>query len=203
MAMTLAFGIDIGRVHDATVIVVAEDKDGKVYIRKVTPLRNEPFNEQEADIGKLSEALGPDIVAVDSTGIGLEMSERLKSTLNVLVLPVPFTEATKAELIGVVYNDITSHKLVIPRRYSIVAEEFANIRKETTAAGNVVFRDSPHGDVAWATALASYALRHVGGVFLVGDAKELFPPAFELGARRAYDLPPDWGLGGRTRPPGW
>ncbi len=38
--MTSAFGIDDGREHDATVIVVVEERNGTVYIRRVTILRN-------------------------------------------------------------------------------------------------------------------------------------------------------------------
>jgi phage FluMu gp28-like protein len=200
--MTRAFGIDIGRVHDATVIVVAEDKDDKVYIRKVIILRNVPLPDQEVRIRRETEAYGPEAVAIDTTSIGRHMSDILKSDLGPIVLSVPFTEATKAELVGLAYEHFTARKLVIPRRYSMVAEEFANIRKETTAAGNVVFRDSPHGDVAWAAALAFYALRHVGGVAEVGNLSDLFPPAPGLGAWRTRGLPPDWVPGWRTRPPG-
>jgi phage FluMu gp28-like protein len=163
----IAIGVDVGREHDATAIVVAEKgNNGRVVIQLVLVLRNTPFPKQEAVIGKIIRETSPSKVAVDATGIGMEMSERLKLEHGGVVIPIMFTQQSKAELVGAGYNWFTADRVDVPPEYRVVAEEIRNIRKAVSqsGSGSILYQDAPHGDIGWACLLALWALGEVGDV---------------------------------------
>lgn len=191
--MTVAFGVDIGRRHDLTVIEVWEQvgDDSPAYLRLLRPLSDTPFDEQQDAISALAERHNPDIVAGDENGIGMETMERLRRRLGCTVLPVATgSEKVRAEMVGVSYNYFTSGRVRVPGKYRRVLEEFANIRKEISPAGRILFRDSPHGDLAWSAMLALYGLAWaIGADGAIGDANALLSGPAPRSAVPGVDLP--------------
>lgn len=187
--MVVAGGIDIGREVDKTVITTAQQEDEKsvAYVRHLKVLARVPFPEQQSWMRRVARQFRWDIAVVDATGIGLETAERLKMTLPCTVWDFKFSDTTKPELMGVAYAYFTGGKVKAHPKHRQLLVEFQNIRRETTPAGNVVYRDHPHGDLAWSGALALYGLKRMVGDVGVADLSGIFRP-YE--ARRALSRAP-------------
>jgi phage FluMu gp28-like protein len=156
----ISVGIDVGREHHLTAVVVVErpTEDGPAFVRIVRTMSKTPFPEQMETIIEILEARNPDVVVVDATPMGMHMRDLLQRRYGGSVIGLNFTDREKAEMIGAVYDLYTGGNLKVPDKYRIVLEELAAIRKEITEAGRTVYRDTPHGDVGWATLLAAYGL---------------------------------------------
>lgn len=170
----------MGREHDLTALVAVElmDQearplyrlgereaysvspagDGNAYVRLVRTMARTPFPRQMDAIGALIESRRPHVVAVDATPMGMHMYDILAQRWGGSVLACKFTEAEKSDMIGAGYDFYTGGRLKVPDKYRVVLEEIAAIRKEVTEAGRTVYRDDPHGDIAWACLLALWAL---------------------------------------------
>lgn len=182
-------GLDIGREHDKTVFVVFEQLDEKspAYVRFVRVMDRRPFPEQQAMGRQIVAQFNADITVVDNTGMGKETGERLQFTLPCTVVRFDFTEQTKSELLGVAYAYFTSGMVRCHPKHRQLLKEFENIKRKKTPAGNVVFKDEPHGDWAWAGSLALYGLKRMVGDVGVRDASGIFEGYAE---RRMFDRTP-------------
>ena len=158
----ISLGVDIGREHDLTALVLVESlaaKDSEVWIRKADTLKQTPFHLQEEEIRHWKERFDPKAIVIDKT-YNPQLAENLHAEWPFLVTEFGFTEQSKADLMGKALELFTSGHVRCPRRYRTILEELSFIRKETTPAGNVVFRDSPHGDLGWACLLAMWGLKN-------------------------------------------
>lgn len=162
----ISLGVDIGREHDLTALVLAESTADGVWIRKAKTMRQTPFHLQEAEIRGWHEAHHPGAIVIDKT-YNPQLAENMKAEFPYVVFEFGFTEQTKAELIGRALELFTAGKVRCPQRYRTILEELSFIRKETTPAGNVVFRDQPHGDLGWACLLALWGLKKEAGEITV------------------------------------
>jgi phage FluMu gp28-like protein len=164
--MATYFGVDLGRKHDSTAIVVVDrDKDGLVRVVAIRELRNVPFEAQVAEIVRLAERHAPLRICVDETGLGLPIVERLRLKLGHRVEGVTFTAPTKDELVSRTIVLLQDRKLrfgVHPR----LREELHSISKEVTREGRILYRTSAgfdrtgehHADLAWALMLAVHGI---------------------------------------------
>src|SRR6266566_1992137 len=155
-------GVDLGRKHDSTAIVVVDqDKDGLVRVVAIRELRNLPFEAQVAEIVRLAERFAPLKICVDETGLGLPIVERLRIKLGHRVEGITFTAPTKDELVSRTVVLLQDRKLrfgVHPR----LREEMHSITKELTKDGRILYRTTAgfdatgehHADLAWALMLA-------------------------------------------------
>jgi phage FluMu gp28-like protein len=160
--MATYFGVDLGRKHDSTAIVVVDqDKDGLVRVAAIRELRNVPFEAQVAEIVRLAERFEPLRICVDETGLGLPIVERLRLKLGHRIEGVTFTAPTKDELVSRTIVLLQDRKLrfgVHPR----LREELHSISKQLTRDGRVLYRTAAgfdrtgehHADLAWALMLA-------------------------------------------------
>src|SRR3990172_3085472 len=90
------FGYDVGRVRDLAVVAVVE-KVGDVYwTRALIEMPKTKFSAQEQVIGDVAPLCVRG--AVDATGLGMEMAERLAQKFPGRVEPVSFTLARKQDL---------------------------------------------------------------------------------------------------------
>src|SRR3989442_7340863 len=164
--MATYVGVDLGRKHDSTAIVVVDqDKDGLVRVVAIRELRNVPFEGQVAEIVRLAERHAPLRICVDETGLGLPIVERLRIKLGHRVEGVTFTAPMKDELVSRTVVLLQDRKLrfgVHPR----LREELHSISKELTRDGRVLYRTSAgfdrtgehHADLAWALMLAVHGI---------------------------------------------
>lgn len=168
----LYVGVDIGRRHDLTAVAVCEKLGSVLYLRKLEVLRGVPFSEQAKVIDHIAAYARR--VAIDETGLGMQLSEELERRWGtVRIRRVYFTARVKEELaerLKVKFQDRTI------RIFSDndLREELHSIRRVVTDSGNIRYEaDSSegHADRAWALALSVYASSGDEPVFYV-------PPVF-------------------------
>src|SRR5437899_2452563 len=154
-------GIDLGRRHDSTAIVIVDvGDDGVVHVKGIRELKNVPFESQIAEIKRLVQKHDARLVAVDSTGMGLPVSEKLQRELAGIVEAVSFTAPSKAELVTRAVSLLQDGRLRLPK-HDKLRDQLHSIAREITSSGNILYRtvasDSP--DLAWALTLAVHAAR--------------------------------------------
>jgi len=165
----LYVGVDVGRVHDLTVIWVVETVAGTAFTRRIVTLRNTPFEAQEAALYAILDLPGVRRCCIDNTGIGRQFAERAQKRFGTYkVEPVNFTPAIKEELAYPVRAAFEDRSIRIPDDRQLQADLRA-IKKVQTAAGNVRFAadrgPDGHADRFWALALALHAGKNAAGPF--------------------------------------
>lgn len=157
----LYLGVDVGRLHDLTVIWILEETGGLLLTRRIVEMRGMAFSAQEAE---LYSWLGlPEVrrCCIDATGLGMQFAERAQSKFGQYrVEAVKFTGPVKEELAYPVRSAFEDKAIKIPRDDQVRAD-LRSIRKTTTAAGNIRFEadrgPGGHADRFWALALAKHA----------------------------------------------
>jgi len=151
-------GIDIGRRHDLTVISVLEKVGGHYYLRKQEILRKLPFSEQFKIIDYMTSFARR--VAIDETGIGMQLAEELARKWGELkVIRVYFTNKIKEELASRVKAVFEDRIIAIPPDKDLI-EDLHSVKKTLTPAGNVRYEgatEDSHADRFWSLALALHA----------------------------------------------
>src|SRR2546428_4139322 len=178
-------GVDLGRRHDSTALVRVEvDEKKNLVVRVAKELKNMPFEGQLAEIKRSAQR--PDVVsmAVDETGMGLPVVERLRAELPGMVEPITFTQGSKAELIARTVSLLQDDRLRLPK-HAKLREQLHSIQRQISLSGNILYRtadsyDSP--DLAWALMLAVHAARNE----LVGTSETL--PIFTDPDRNIIDV---------------
>ena len=168
-------GVDIGRRHDLTVISVLEKIGGHYYLRKQEVLKKLPFSEQMRIVDHLTSYAKR--IAVDETGIGMQMAEELQRKWGELkVLRVYFTAKIKEELASRLKALFEDRAISIPPDRDLI-EDLHSVQKTVTPAGNIRYEGSTedsHADRFWSLALAVYAASHeeqkVSGPLLFASA---------------------------------
>ncbi|MFZ8785017.1 terminase large subunit domain-containing protein [Thermocrinis sp.] len=151
-------GVDIGRRHDLTVISILEKVAGRYYLRKQEILRKLPFSEQFQIIDHLTAYARK--VAIDETGIGMQLAEELAKKWGELkVLRVYFTAKAKEELASRVKTVFEDKIISIPPDKDLI-EDLHSVKRTLTPAGNIRYEgetQDSHADRFWSLALALYA----------------------------------------------
>ncbi|OFW08658.1 MAG: hypothetical protein A3H27_18570 [Acidobacteria bacterium RIFCSPLOWO2_02_FULL_59_13] len=152
------FGYDVGRVRDLAVVAVVE-KVGDVYwTRALIEMPKTKFSAQEQVIGDVAPLCVRG--AVDATGLGMEMAERLAQKFPGRVEPVSFTLARKQDLAMRLKQQFEERRLRIPESREL-RRDLNAVKREVTSAGNVRFdaerTEQGHADRFWALALALHA----------------------------------------------
>jgi len=151
-------GWDIGRHRDLTVIWVLERAENLLWTRAVEVLADCPFVQQREILTHLMNVWRPARVCIDSTTIGIELSEwAVKTWGEMTIFPVKVMNRQKEELFSGLYNALRSHFVWIPSDEEI-RKDIHSIEKEVTPLGIVryVAKSTPggHADRAFALALA-------------------------------------------------
>ncbi|SMO77157.1 Mu-like prophage FluMu protein gp28 [Balnearium lithotrophicum] len=150
-------GIDVGRRKDLTVITVVEKLGDVLYVRRIEELKKKPFREQIEIISHYAKFCRR--VAVDETGLGMQLAEELKENFGSKVIPVYFSAKTKEELAEKLRTKFQDRLIRIPSDPDL-REDLHSVRKTVTNAGNVRYEGSAkdsHADRFWSLALAVYA----------------------------------------------
>jgi phage FluMu gp28-like protein len=155
---SLYIGVDIGRLHDLTVIWVAEKSSRALCTRKIICLEKQTFEAQEAVLYPLLALPNMRRCCIDQTGLGCQFVERAKKKFNrYRVEGLTFTAELKDRLAYKLRCAFEDKSIRIPDD-RVLAADLHSIRKTVTASGNVRFegertRDG-HADRFWAACAA-------------------------------------------------
>lgn len=163
-------GYDVGRTHDLSVLWVVERVGDVFWTRVLRTFSRVNFTAQEGALNQLMSAPNVKRLCIDSTGLGMQMAERMQDRWGRhRVEAVNFSAPVKAEL-AMPLRRLFEDKLIRIPMDDAVREDLHKVRKVVTAAGNVRFdadRDSApgggHADRFWALALAVHAADASGG----------------------------------------
>lgn len=158
-------GVDVGRKHDLTALVLLERTSLGLETRRLIEMRNTKFVDQMAAISRYAELPWVRRVCVDATGIGNMLAEELQRLHGHKVEPVTFTAGVKEDLANTLRRAMEDRAVRIPDKPELIAD-LRSIRKETTSAGNVRYvgerNADGHADRFWALALAIHAAKPAG-----------------------------------------
>ncbi len=155
-------GFDVGRKRDLSVLWVIEKLGDVFWTRVLRTFNNVNFSAQEGAINSLLGSSAIKRLCIDSTGIGMQLAERLQQRWGThRVEAVHFTAPVKSEL-AMPLRRLFEDKLVRVPMNDLVREDLHSIRKIVTAANNVRLDadrsdTDGHGDRFWALALAYHA----------------------------------------------
>ena len=174
----LYLGVDIGRKRDLTVAWLFEKAGDVLWSRVLLTMKGQTFDVQERAICDLIEGSGQGLVvsdksdhlslttnhsamvrrcAIDQSGLGMMLAERLAKKYGAVVEPVQFTAQVKERIAPMVKQAFEDRLVRIPDNREIRADVNA-VKRFVTPAGNVRFdaehTDKGHADRFWALALA-------------------------------------------------
>lgn len=157
----LYVGVDVGRVKDLTVILVAEKLGDVFYTRCIIVMKGQTFDAQEHKLYGILALPQVQRCCIDETGIGRQFAERAQSRFGQYkVEAISFTGAVKEELAYPVRAAFEDRTVRIPCSDQLRAD-LRGIKKDTTAAGNIRFTADAgangHSDRFWALALSLHA----------------------------------------------
>jgi len=170
-------GVDIGRRHDYTAIAIVEKLGDVLYLRNMEILKQVPFAEQFAILRHLAGYARK--MAIDETGIGMQLAEELTRLYGELkIIPVYFTAKAKEEMATRLKTKFQD-KLIRIYPDPDLREDLHSVRKIVTDAGNIKLEsvsDDGHADRFWALALAVHAS--------AGEERKIFVPPCFVSPRR-------------------
>jgi phage FluMu gp28-like protein len=155
-------GFDVGRKRDLSSLWGLEKNADVFWTRLARVMSQMNFSAQEGVLNVLLGNRRVKRLCIDSTGIGMQMAERLQQRWGrYRVEAVNFTAAVKSEL-AMPLRRLFEDKLVRVPANDAVREDLHSIRKIVTAANNVRLDadrsdTDGHGDRFWSLALAYHA----------------------------------------------
>ena len=198
------FGYDVGRVRDLAVVAVVEKVGDVFWTRALIEMPRTKFSTQERALHDVA----PFCVrgAVDASGLGMEMAERLAAKFPGKVEPIAFTVASKQAMAVRMKRHFEERTLRIPE-YRALRRDLNAVQRIVTGAGNIRFdaerTDEGHADRFWALALALEAAEHSAGVAAVSGGIESERRWYEPERRASlYETATERFSGSRAEPTG-
>lgn len=167
-------GLDVGRLRDASEIVLVEpgpwaddgDEDREAVITRVMhSMKRATFDHQIETVRSYLRMYSVRRFLVDATGIGMQLAETLQKEFPNVVQPVWMTRESKEEMAIVLKQMFEKRQIVIPNDQSLIAQinSIKRIPKEkgfSYDSGRNA--EIGHADKFWALALACRELGTVG-----------------------------------------
>jgi phage FluMu gp28-like protein len=157
----LYVGVDIGRTRNATVIWVLSRSGDNFMAEAVFGLFDTPFEEQERVLGSILRSGRVGACCIDRQGNGMQLTEGMEKVFPGVVHGVNFSNLLKAEMASRLRATMELGNFTMPDDEDL-ADDFASIQRNITAAGNVQIAAPQsghgHGDYFWAAALALHAV---------------------------------------------
>lgn len=181
--LTLHAGLDVGRVHDLTALVVVAVLERVAWVVAVLTCKRTKFSEQKTMIARARKRLPWETLHVDAGGLGSQLAEELVELYGEEeVVPVHFTPLVKEELATRAYRYLATDRLRLARGPEGVRlrDEGRDVHRTVSKAGHVLYTSKRtadgHGDRWTALTLALKGageptpLRLVGGSPLMAVA---------------------------------
>lgn len=150
-------GFDVGRKHDLSVIALVQRTDESFICRGLVELRQAPFDEQEKTVERVLAHRNVVRIAIDASGLGLQLAERLKQRHGWRVEPVTLSLPVKEDLAARMLRVFQTGEIAIPNDATLLAD-LHSVERQLTAAGNVRYAaprsEGSHADRFMALALA-------------------------------------------------
>ena len=157
----LFVGVDIGRLHDLTVIwVVARDGDHLVTTA-IYELAGAPFRKQFDLISDVLSISKVRRCCIDAGGLGMQLAEQAVERFGShRVEAVTFTLAFKSQIASALRIEVEAGRIRIPPSERIV-NDWHSVERKMTESGHFRLaaprREGSHADRFWAAALAVHA----------------------------------------------
>lgn len=173
-------GIDIGRKKDLTVIWMLDKNHKFHHTLNVHILEKTPFRVQMEIISNYLSHPAMRRCCIDASGLGMQLAEDLKNMFGSKVEPITFSGPVKEDLAYNLRKNFEDRSVSVPADQDI-REDLHSVRKVTTASNNIRFdvnaesQVSGHADRFWALALALYAAKSSGEIFVAsGHRRESY-----------------------------
>lgn len=167
-------GYDVGRKHDLSVLIVLERFDRDLCWRGAVELKQAPFHEQFELIQSVLKMPRFRRLAIDQSGLGLQLAEDLVRKHGSRVEPITMTAPVKESLASRILAVFQKGEVLIPNHRPLI-DDLHSMQRTVTLSGNVRYaaprEAGSHAD-RW-TALA-LALQAAGNSYC-GELAPLFP----------------------------
>jgi len=190
----LFLGCDIGRKRNCTeIILIKKYTDGQYGVVGMFTYSQKEFSLQERDLSRLLGSKRVIRACLDSTGIGMQLTENLKKKFSVLVEPIHFTSEVKTQLSNGIYIAFERQVMNLLRDKDLM-QQIHSIKKTMTESLKYPRFDTEstaqhHADKYWALALALHAAEsrsHYGKIKQIyADLKQ---KAFETNIQQKSDV---------------
>jgi phage FluMu gp28-like protein len=176
-------GCDVGRRSDLFAVWVRARFGGVLRTIAVFAARDIAFGQMESVLVRLMgiEAGGAGggvrRMAIDATGLGMQLAERMAERFRYRVEPVTITASVKEDLVTTARRHFEERTATLPDDVGVLAE-YNSFRKELTSAGNIRYvsdaTSEGHADRAFADLLSLHAAKRpaarMRAVSLLGGA---------------------------------
>ena len=157
---TFYAGYDVGRKHDLSVLIVLERV--KKYLRwcGAVELRQAPFDEQFELLTSILDQGGLRRLAIDQSGLGMQLAEDLARSYRWKVEPITMTAPVKESFASHILAAFHRGEVGIPDHRPLI-DDLHSVQRTVTLAGNVRYaaprEAGSHADRWTALALALHA----------------------------------------------
>jgi len=159
-------GYDVGRKRDLSVLILLERKQGTFGWRGAVELREAPFNEQYELLTSVLKTRGLRRLAIDQSGLGMQLAEELARKFPTKVEPITMTAPVKESLASRILTAFQRGEVNIPNHRPLI-DDLHSIQRSVTISGNVRYaaprEAGSHADRWTALALALHASGSVIG----------------------------------------
>lgn len=164
-------GVDVGRSHDLTAIVIIGRKDGIFYLRELETLKKVDFTKQFEICCKHFENYNPKYLYIDK-GFNPQLAEDLEKKYHTCK-GIYFGGNTKSEMATNVKKLMEQGKFKVDATENELLKDIHSVKRKVN--GNSIQFDTPrdergHGDRFWALALALKSVdtkRHAPQIFRI------------------------------------
>lgn len=162
-AKTNYLGMDIGRTHDRSAIVIAKTYKDMTYVDNIVMLNKTPYQEQ-MDIVKNLHAKHAFLAGyIDQTGIGSAFAEFVTNKVSTKIKGLQFTGSNKPVMYEDLRSKIFNHKVAFNKAIKpIIEPDLKNVQRIVTESGTVKYQagrdENGHSDSVSALVLAIKAI---------------------------------------------
>ena len=150
-------GYDVGRKHDLSVLIVLERIGEGFRWRGAVELRESPFDEQFELLSSVLQVGGLQRLAIDQSGLGMQLAEELVRKFGSRVEPITMTAPVKESLASRILAAFQRGDVGIPDHRPLI-DDLHSIQRTVTLSGNVRYaaprEAGSHADRWTALALA-------------------------------------------------
>jgi len=167
-------GYDVGRRKHPSELIILEQIENKFFYRMCVTMRNKSFDEQKYILSQALDTLPIAKIAIDETGLGMNLAEDMSNQYRNIVVPVNFASKVEADTkkskkdkkdtIAVKERMATDVRIVCERGNIVIPQDreliqqIHSVKKETSILGTVRYsvdkNEKHHADRFWALALA-------------------------------------------------
>ena len=154
-------GIDLGRKHDQTAIVVIAKTQQKYYLVDIKTMIDVPYQEQFDKILEVQQLYQAKTIFVDSSGLGGPIAEQLNK-VDKRFKPYTFTNNSKNKLFETFKDGCLSKKLFIAEKFIYqLTSEINLVTKNVSESGQIRYNQNrvgnSHADILVAAMLGYLA----------------------------------------------